>query len=82
MEPAAKCPRCSARLTEAQVLRLSQSIRGQKGRCTSAQARAAALYVEYKEWCEANGERAISRTAFGRQLAERGFGRDRDRRAT
>ena len=43
------------------------------------QARAAALYTAYKDWCEANGERAISRSAFGRQLAERGFGRSRDR---
>ena len=46
------------------------------------QARAAALYVAYKDWCEANGKKAISRTAFGRQLAERGLGKHHDRKGT
>ena len=43
------------------------------------QARAAALYVVYQEWCEANGEKAIAGSTFSRQLTERGFRKRRDR---
>jgi putative DNA primase/helicase len=49
-----------------------------------AQAGASELYLAYSEWCEANGERAVSGTRFGRQLAERGLtdkGRDGQGRA-
>jgi putative DNA primase/helicase len=43
-----------------------------------AQAQAGDLYQAYKDWCEANGEREVSGTRFGRQLAERGFEKERD----
>jgi putative DNA primase/helicase len=42
-----------------------------------AQAGASELYLAYSEWCEANGEKAVSGTRFGRQMAERGFDRER-----
>lgn len=41
--------------------------------------RAAALYAAYKDWCEKNGEKAMSGTAFGRRMADRGVDRARDR---
>jgi len=31
------------------------------------------LYLAYKEWCEINGEKMMTNTAFGRELGERGF---------
>lgn len=43
------------------------------------QARAAALYLVYKDWCDDNGEKALSGTTFGRQLRERGFAKHHDR---
>ncbi|MBN1975953.1 MAG: DNA primase [Anaerolineae bacterium] len=45
-----------------------------------AQAGASELYLAYSEWCEGNGERAVSGTRFGRQLAERGFDKERTNR--
>jgi putative DNA primase/helicase len=46
----------------------------------TAEARAKELYTAYQEWCSDNGERAITGTAFGRRLAERGFDKYRDGR--
>lgn len=34
---------------------------------------AAELYAAYVQWCEENGEHAVSGTAFGRAMTERGF---------
>lgn len=47
----------------------------------TAQGTAKALYNAYKSWCEGNGERLISKRAFGLRLAERGFKRYSDGRA-
>lgn len=38
---------------------------------------ASQLYGAYTKWCEGNGERPVSQTAFGRALTERGFERKR-----
>ncbi len=38
-----------------------------------ATVRAADLYASYKSWCEANGEKALTGTALGRRLGERGI---------
>jgi len=35
------------------------------------------LYAFYKGWCEDNGEKAMSQTAFGRTLIERGLKREK-----
>lgn len=35
------------------------------------------LYLAYKEWCEINGEKMMTNTAFGRELGERGFEKKR-----
>lgn len=35
------------------------------------------LYKEYQEWCEDAGERAVTRTSFGRKLTERGYEKKR-----
>ncbi len=42
-----------------------------------AQGGASELYQAYTDWCDANGERAVSGTRFGRQLAARGFDKER-----
>ncbi len=34
---------------------------------------AAALYLSYENWCDESGERAISKTALGRDMTDRGF---------
>jgi phage/plasmid-associated DNA primase len=34
---------------------------------------AAQLYQNYKAWCEANGETAITQNKLGRVLTEKGF---------
>ena len=39
------------------------------------------LYITYQEWCTQNGQKAISGTAFGRSMSERGFDRFRNERA-
>jgi putative DNA primase/helicase len=39
----------------------------------NVQSPAKALYAAYTQWCEDSGERAITQTAFGKTLAERGF---------
>lgn len=39
----------------------------------SAQAPAKALYATYTQWCEDSGERAVTQTAFGKNLTDRGF---------
>ncbi len=39
----------------------------------SCSATAKELGAAYSQWCEANGERPISKTAFGKRLLERGF---------
>ena len=41
--------------------------------------RAADLYRAYERWCRDNGEQPMSGTAFGRQMAERGVTKLRDR---
>jgi putative DNA primase/helicase len=41
-------------------------------------AKASELYTAYKAWAEINGERAMTNTAFGRELSERGFEKKRD----
>ena len=41
--------------------------------------RAADLYRAYERWCRDNGEQPMSGTAFGRQMAERGVAKLRDR---
>ncbi len=43
----------------------------------NAQATAGDLFKMYREWAEAAGERAVSRTRFGLQLAERGLTKSR-----
>lgn len=43
-----------------------------------SQVAASDLYARYRTWCEGNGEREFSQTAFGRMLAERGFRRKRN----
>lgn len=43
------------------------------------------LHDAYKRWCEDAGEKALNRTAFGREMTDRGFERGQDtksRRAT
>lgn len=47
-----------------------------------AQARAGKLYKVYKRWCEENGEKQMTGTKFGRELPERGFEKEYDRRGT
>jgi len=42
-----------------------------------AAIQASQLYGVYTKWCEDNGERPITQTAFGRALTERGFERKR-----
>lgn len=37
--------------------------------------KASDVYAAYAKWAEARGERALSQTAFGRQMTDRGFGR-------
>jgi putative DNA primase/helicase len=38
------------------------------------------LYATYAEWCDDNGERALTKTAFGLRLKDRGFASAKDRR--
>ena len=38
---------------------------------------ASALYQAYEAWCAANGEHAVSQTAFGERLNQRGIGKTR-----
>jgi putative DNA primase/helicase len=38
------------------------------------------IYKRYSEWCEENGEKAMSQTALGKLLPSRGFISDRDSR--
>lgn len=48
-------------------------------RCTIGKrmdARATALYKDYSDWCEANGERPEPQRKFGMRLTERGFSRE------
>lgn len=45
----------------------------------TATVRAGELYNAYKTWCEANGEHAMTGTAFGRRLTERGYDKVKDR---
>lgn len=40
---------------------------------SEAFTRTDALFSAYREWSEAAGERALTKTAFGRKLSERGF---------
>lgn len=47
---------------------------------TNATATAAQLYRAYKDWCEANGEKAESQRALGLRLKERGFRKGSDSR--
>jgi len=42
-------------------------------------ATAKVLYQDYQNWCNANGEKAISQRHFGLSLTERGFERLKDR---
>lgn len=44
---------------------------------TNAEARAGRLYETYREWCEKNGEKPISRRGFSVRLQEKGFKRAR-----
>ena len=49
-------------------------------RCTldpSATTPASELYVCYRQWCQANGHRPLSKKKFGMKLDDRGFERDR-----
>jgi len=43
-----------------------------------ASARAGALYKAFREWCEEQGEKAMSGSLFGRHLEERGFTKQKD----
>lgn len=45
----------------------------------TATVRAGTLYAAYKGWCESNGEKPMTGTAFGRRLTERGFDKMKDR---
>ena len=47
----------------------------------TARATAKELYNGYKGWCEASGEKAISKKKLGMRLAERGLDRYKDRAA-
>jgi putative DNA primase/helicase len=42
-----------------------------------AEVGASDLYRAYDDWCTANGEKSVSGTRFGRQMAERGFEKGR-----
>lgn len=58
--------------------RLEQDVLGQfLAECTIEsdllEARASELYKAYTEWCQENGEKAVSGTAFGRAMTERGY---------
>jgi len=44
-----------------------------------ASVRAGELYKAYLAWCETNGEKAITRTGFGRSISERGYDKVKDR---
>jgi P4 family phage/plasmid primase-like protien len=43
----------------------------------SAKCVVSELYKRYSEWCEDNGEYALSRTKFNRKIEERGFKKER-----
>jgi putative DNA primase/helicase len=52
-------------------------------RCTvnsSMRVSAAALYAEYRKWCDGRGEQTLTQTAFGLRLKERGLVNGRDTR--
>lgn len=40
---------------------------------TAIRVKATTLYDAYKRWCDANGERTMTQTAFGKRLEEAGF---------
>jgi putative DNA primase/helicase len=44
---------------------------------SQARAWASDLYMAYKQWCEASGDRPMSQKAFGRRLTDRGVTRRR-----
>lgn len=48
----------------------------------NAKTQAGPLYRAYTAWCEANGERAITNTLFGRRITERGVSKYKDRDKT
>ena len=43
----------------------------------SAKAKPADLYASFDRWCQTNGERPITKKAFGMRLADRGYTSDR-----
>jgi putative DNA primase/helicase len=45
---------------------------------TDAQVSISAAYTNYKEWCKATGEWAISQNMWGRRLSEKGMQRNRN----
>jgi len=47
---------------------------------STAKARAGQLYARHREWCESNGERALTSRAFKDGLVERGLKAGRDQR--
>lgn len=40
---------------------------------TGAKVEGGALYPDYHDWCKSNGEYALSRSSFGRELSRRGY---------
>ena len=44
--------------------------------------KAGALYEAYKKWAQAANERQLKQNAFGRQLSERGFEREKGHTVT
>ena len=66
--------------------RLEEDVLGQfLADCTTAgeglSVRAAELYSAYKMWCEVNGEKPMTGTAFGRRVVDRGIHRVKGRQA-
>jgi putative DNA primase/helicase len=49
-------------------------VRGADG----VRAGATELFTAYKTWCSLNGRDAMTQTAFGRKLGEKGFASDRE----
>ena len=53
--------------------RLAPFLEERTGKSERGEVPAGKLYSAYKEWTEANGERAISKRSFGLRLEEKGF---------
>jgi len=59
--------------------RLGQFLADRTVPAPQGSVRAADLYRAYERWCRDSGDQPMSGTAFGRQMAERGVTKTRDR---